>query len=96
MIGTSQILHFPEKLGLILTGMFISGFIIWACDIKSTFVKSVTTVYVIPVVARHVIQTEDGVALAHGIVTLIVVAVVAMYAIYIVWRSIKFFQGKIL
>ena len=55
-----------------------------------------TTVYVIPVVARHVIQTEDGVALAHGIVALIVVAVVAMYAIYIVWRSIKFFQGKIL
>ena len=28
MIGTSEILHYPEKLGLILTGMFISGFII--------------------------------------------------------------------
>jgi len=28
MIGTSEILHYPEKLPLILTGMFIQGFII--------------------------------------------------------------------
>jgi len=64
-----------------------------SCDLKSTFLKSVATMFVVPVIARHTIQTADGVELAHAIVALIVATVVTFYAVYIAWKSFKFFQG---
>ena len=74
---------------------FISAFITWACDLKSTFLKSIATMFVVPVVARHTVMTHDGVKLAHSIVVRIVVAVVTLYAVYVAWKSYKFFKGKL-
>jgi hypothetical protein len=77
----------------VLSLLFLSAFISWSCDLKSTFSKAVPSLFVIPVVARHVVRTHDGVGLAHAAALACVAVAVTLYALLLAWKTFRFFQG---